>query len=89
MLIRNAKAEWQGDLLHGSGQLSVGSGRLMSRIFGQIAFRGRAVGRQPGRAARRVPCRVLYNGAGRGAFSRWFHAHSSSDGGKRGLRKDR
>ena len=28
MLIRNAKAEWQGDLLHGSGQLSVGSGAL-------------------------------------------------------------
>ncbi len=24
MLIRNAKAEWQGDLLNGSGQLSVG-----------------------------------------------------------------
>ena len=28
MLIRNAKAEWQGDLLNGSGQLSVGSGAL-------------------------------------------------------------
>ena len=28
MLIRNAKAEWQGDLLHGSGQLSAGSGAL-------------------------------------------------------------
>jgi len=28
MLIRNAKAEWQGDLLHGNGQLSVGSGAL-------------------------------------------------------------
>src|SRR2546426_12060270 len=38
-------------------------GRLMSRIFGQIAFRGREVGHKPGRAARRVPCRGLYNGA--------------------------
>ena len=79
MLIRNAKAEWQGDLLHGNGQLSVGSGALdvPYSVKSRLEDGQSATNPEELLGASHAGC----FGAGRGAFSRWFHAHSSSNGG--------